>query len=216
MSTTTLQIPVSKDLKSSATEVAKEYGFSSLQEIVRVLLNYGNYDLKFYDEVESAENPNHKTITEHTTKLSEYIIHEIERDQLIIANELFVKFFNEIAWMVKDSGTLAPESFYQNQNPEISSLAVELLTHRHFLSENWEKMHKIPTVLEDTGIQKNIERLIYRYKKKRLDQIILDLERKNHDEYLAGNDHTELMIKIKEYKEIHSMISSSLGTVVLK
>lgn len=38
MNTTTLQVPLSKDLKSSATAVAKEFGFSSLQEIVRVLL----------------------------------------------------------------------------------------------------------------------------------------------------------------------------------
>lgn len=38
MNTTTLQIPVSKELKSSATAVAKEFGFSSLQEIVRVIL----------------------------------------------------------------------------------------------------------------------------------------------------------------------------------
>lgn len=38
MDTTILQIPVSKSLKSSATLVAKDYGFSSLQEIIRVLL----------------------------------------------------------------------------------------------------------------------------------------------------------------------------------
>jgi len=38
MDTTTLQIPVSKSLKADATIVAKEYGFSSLQEIVRVML----------------------------------------------------------------------------------------------------------------------------------------------------------------------------------
>ena len=38
MDTTILQIPVSKNLKSSATLVAKDYGFSSLQEIIRVLL----------------------------------------------------------------------------------------------------------------------------------------------------------------------------------
>jgi len=38
MDTTTLQIPISKDLKSSATIVARDYGFSSLQEIVRVFL----------------------------------------------------------------------------------------------------------------------------------------------------------------------------------
>lgn len=38
MNTTTLQVPISKDLKSSATVVAQDYGFSSLQEIVRVIL----------------------------------------------------------------------------------------------------------------------------------------------------------------------------------
>jgi len=38
MDTTTLQVPLSKNLKSEATNVAKEYGFSSLQEVVRVLL----------------------------------------------------------------------------------------------------------------------------------------------------------------------------------
>ncbi|MEK7497642.1 MAG: hypothetical protein AAB656_01855 [Patescibacteria group bacterium] len=38
MNTTTLQIPISKDLKASATAVAKDFGFSSLQEVTRVLL----------------------------------------------------------------------------------------------------------------------------------------------------------------------------------
>ena len=33
-----MQIPISKSLKVDATNVAKEYGFSSLQEIVRVML----------------------------------------------------------------------------------------------------------------------------------------------------------------------------------
>lgn len=39
MDTTTLQVPLTKTLKSNATTVAKEYGFSSLQEIVRVMLS---------------------------------------------------------------------------------------------------------------------------------------------------------------------------------
>lgn len=38
MSTTNLQVPVSKSLKTSALAAAKEYGFSSLQEFVRVVL----------------------------------------------------------------------------------------------------------------------------------------------------------------------------------
>lgn len=38
MDTTILQIPLKKSLKSSALEVAEEYGFSSLQDIIRLIL----------------------------------------------------------------------------------------------------------------------------------------------------------------------------------
>jgi len=38
MDKTIIQIPVSKDLKSMAEEVASDYGFSSLQEIIRVFM----------------------------------------------------------------------------------------------------------------------------------------------------------------------------------
>ena len=38
MDTTTLQVPLKKSLKAEATLVAKEYGFSSLQDVVRFML----------------------------------------------------------------------------------------------------------------------------------------------------------------------------------
>lgn len=38
MNRTILQIPVSKDLKKSAEVAAEDYGFSSLQEIIRVFM----------------------------------------------------------------------------------------------------------------------------------------------------------------------------------
>ena len=38
MNMTNLQVPISKSLKNDATAVAREYGFSSLQEITRVIL----------------------------------------------------------------------------------------------------------------------------------------------------------------------------------
>ncbi len=38
MNTTILQIPMTKSLKQSAQEVANEYGFTSLQDLLRVVL----------------------------------------------------------------------------------------------------------------------------------------------------------------------------------
>ena len=39
MSTTTLQIPITKRVRDSATKAAREQGFSSLQEVVRGFLS---------------------------------------------------------------------------------------------------------------------------------------------------------------------------------
>lgn len=39
MDTVTLQVPMNKSLRDSAAAVAADYGFSSLQEVIRVLLN---------------------------------------------------------------------------------------------------------------------------------------------------------------------------------
>lgn len=38
MNNTNLQVPISKDLKANSLAAAREYGFSSLQELVRVFL----------------------------------------------------------------------------------------------------------------------------------------------------------------------------------
>ena len=39
MATTTLQIPITKRVRDNATKAAREQGFSSLQEVVRVFLS---------------------------------------------------------------------------------------------------------------------------------------------------------------------------------
>lgn len=39
MDTVTLQVPMNKSLRDSAAMVAADYGFSSLQEVIRVMLN---------------------------------------------------------------------------------------------------------------------------------------------------------------------------------
>lgn len=39
MNTVTLQVPMSKTLRQQAQVVADEYGFSSIQEVIRLFLN---------------------------------------------------------------------------------------------------------------------------------------------------------------------------------
>lgn len=42
-----LQIPINKKVRDSATKLAKEYGYSSLQEVIRVMVaSFANRELK--------------------------------------------------------------------------------------------------------------------------------------------------------------------------
>ena len=71
-------------------------------------------------------------------------------------------------------------------------------------------MHKIPIIKETTDISENINKFILRYRKRILDIMIeeIDLKIKNNENY-----EPFMQEKIK-YKEIHSLISNELGTVV--
>ena len=63
MATATLQIPIQKHLRDKAAKVAKQRGFSSLQEVVRLFLN------QFADRrVDIAFNPPVVRLSEENDK----------------------------------------------------------------------------------------------------------------------------------------------------
>ena len=174
------------------------------KEFIRLLINFFSFEL-FLEQLDENNNPQDFKIS-----LGTFLIEELRRDNIEIRNPLNNKIFSLITEDFDSGKELQISKYINYPDPEITSYIINLLSEKYIFSENWDIMHKIPIIKETTDISENINKFILRYRKRILDIMIeeIDLKIKNNENY-----EPFMQEKIK-YKEIHSLISNELGTVV--
>ena len=166
------------------------------KEIIRLLLNYGNEKLK-------AE--------ENTISIASFIIEELKVDNINFENEQYQSLLDEISSHLKDDGKINLNYFTLHQNPSVSKLAIDLISKKHNLSENWKERHKILTGTEENKIRKTVESSIYGLKLK-----LLDTKLNNIQLQLKENpDDTQHFTKAyAKYLQIRKKIAAKLGRTI--
>lgn len=98
-------------------------------DLIRLLLLFGNYELEM------------KTEDDNTVKIaiSDYIIQDLENDNLSFENELYCKIIDEFKKAIAENITLNTAYFTNHSNHQISSAAIELISTPYELSDNWER-----------------------------------------------------------------------------
>ena len=187
---------------------------SQEREIIRLLLNYGNEQIQFQETVEN-EIGKKETVT-HTCTVAAFITEEIIRDEVKLADGRYKFFFSESCSLISNGLQITPEHFYKIENPEISALAVELLSPKYFLSNNWHEMHQIAVPLEETNLKDTVEKAVYHLKNKMVMTLIEDNQHKLKEAYARGEDYTLLLEHQKKLDEVKKQISKTLGIDVLR
>jgi DNA primase len=187
---------------------------SQEKEIIRLLLNYGNEGMQFHDTIVN-ESGKKETVT-HSYTAASFITEELIRDDIKIADTRLRFFFAECCTLLSQGVPITPEHFYKIENPEISALAVELLSPKYFLSGNWQDMHQIAVPLEETNLKDTVEKAVYHLKNKMVMKMIEDNQHKLKEAYAGGEDYTLLLEHQKKLDEVKKQISKSLGIDVLR
>jgi DNA primase len=187
---------------------------SQEREIIRLLLNYGNEQIQFHDTIEN-ENGKKESVTHHYTVAS-FITEELMRDEIRISDARFRFFFTESCALLNSGSSITPEHFYKIENPEVSSLAVELLSPKYFLSINWNEMHQISVPLEEANLSDTVEKAVYHLKNKMVMKMIEDNQHKLKEAYAKGEDYTLLLEHQKKLDEVKKQISRTLGIDILR
>ena len=200
-------------LPQQSDEFSTEY---QEREIIRLLLNFGNRPILFYEDVEIPGAGGKKETVTHSCLVCQYIVDEIERDQLTVSNELYRAIFGETASLISRGEEVTPEHFYKSHNPDISSLAVELLSPKYFLSENWETMHKILVPSEELNLKDSVEKAVFHLKNKMVMKMITENQQKLKEAQKLGEDYEPILEYQKKLDEVKKMISKTLGIDVLK
>jgi DNA primase len=189
---------------------------SQEREIIRLLLNFGNNELHFYEETDTIGHDGKKETITSTVKVLKFIIDELERDNIEIENAAYARMFGEMAAIVKASEVFDPNHFLTNENPDVSGLAVELLSPMYLLSENWEAMHSILVPLEESNLKDSVEKSVYHLKNKRVMKMLLENQKKMKEAHATGEEYMHLMEHHKELEKVKMEISKVLGIDILK
>ena len=162
------------------------------EEVLRLLLNYGNETFILDEEEESV---------------AAMIINELENDGIEFSTPIHSEIYQEIIAKIEETGKIHILSFINSNKENISSLAVNLVATPHSISNNWEERHKIYTGLESQKMQKTTKKAILSLKKGVVDFQISELQKAIKEETIdiAG------IKKLSELTKIKTQIAKLLG-----
>jgi DNA primase len=104
--------------------------YQAEKEVIRLLLVHGNQTFTFKD----ADNNLHEIV------VKEYLLHEIENDELEFNHPVYHQIFNEFKEYYYANDSLPEKYFIYHPDTVVSSTVVDLLTsHNYNLSKIWHK-----------------------------------------------------------------------------
>lgn len=186
----------------------EKQGYYQERELLKLLLNYGAQDLL----LDTTDENGFPAVYRET--VARYIIDDLAHDKLVFDNPTHRKIMQLYSEGL-DNGVVPHEQhFITHPEPDISLLAIDLLTERYELSKNWER-HKIfvKSITED--LKQSIDSNLLDYKSKIIESRLPELMQQLESE-TDGEAQDKLL---KEYKNLNDMkvkINNLLGKVIIR
>jgi len=170
-------------------------------EFLRFLLKHCNAAIQLKDQDESYE-----------TTVKDFMIGEIEADELVSENALFKKIFQDVAGHI-DHDDFDPWKFFvYHSDGEVSKLATDLLSDKYIESKRWAKAGAY-TEKEEDILDVLIPRIVNEYKLSKVKIMLNEIE-KEITEASAANDFDRVIEEQSVYmnlKRVEKELSRALG-----
>ena len=191
-------VPVPDTLNAEAQE----------RDFMRILLMYGEYEMPI--EIVNEEG---KREVIHLS-VADYLIGNLEHDFMTLQCEVYSKMLKEYLELVKDNQMPSHHNFTSHEEESVRSEAVNVLTTRHQISENWKTKHGILTESEEYVIGKAAKDCLFRMKMRHVQIASKSIESQLENE----SNEDEVMMLLAEKKrldEVRKQLADNFGTVVL-
>ena len=172
---------------------------------LRYLLKYCNTVL-FEDE--DTENPNEI----HEIKVAEFMVQELENDDLIPENKLFRQIFFDVKENLENDRFDPWKHFIYHSDSEVSKLATDLLSEKFIESKRWTKAGAF-TEKEEEILDFLVPKIIYEYKLRKIKLMMEGIE-KEIDVAAKENDFDRVIEEQSKYmnlKRVEKFLSDKLG-----
>ncbi len=158
-------------------------------------------------EVES-ETPNEV----ETISVGEFMIDELEKDDLFSANRIFQQIFNEVKENLDNEQFDPWKHFIYHPNGEVSKLATDLLSEKFIESKRWNKAGAF-TEKEEDILDFLIPKIIHEYKIRRIQMMLEEIEIEIN-QAAKDNDFEKVIEEQSKYmnlKRVERFLSDKLG-----
>jgi len=163
------------------------------EEIIRILLNYGNEIISY-----GSEN----------ISICEFIFSELKSDNIVFQNEPHNKIYLEIERLY-NSKNFNESYFISHIDNKISKFCINLISNKHSISENWANRHKIYTNVESQNLKKTAEKSVLMLKAQHLEEEIYSIQTKIKSNTAESKDITLLNNLIKIKNKISKLVGRS-------
>lgn len=201
--------PVQEELIVEEKKLVNELDSSPQEhDIIRLMITYG-------DKIVTIENLDEEgKPMDVEIKAAELIIHELLHDNIILENLLYNSIFNEfVTTFHNEERILDQKYFIHHENMAISSLAVDVLSFPHSISD-WESQDIYITKEEDI-LKRSIYNAIYALKSIKVDIMKNDI-RKKIQETTSYEEVLELLTILRQIENARVLINKPLGRIITK
>lgn len=206
------ELPITEENYTPFTEEERQEAETDIEhwedEIIRLLIAFGDQTI----ELEGLDEENKEQ--KHHVHISTYIISNMITDELVFENETYQTIFNEyVVWMNEDK-TPTHQDFISHQNPDINSIAIDVLSHKYQISENWER-HSIFVNKEENQLNLAVLNTIYAFKLSKLNKITNQLQEEIKNAK-TDDDSLILMSQLLGYQTAKKQLAAKLGRIILR
>jgi DNA primase len=199
------------DILITKQEVVEEdYVYGYEREIIRLLLNYGTEEISVEQKTEDPE-------VVFTRSVMSVIISDLAVDNIFPGNPTFRKIFEEFEYLTNNNLDYDAQNFSSHEDAEVRDVAIELLSQRHTISENWESRGVI--IHTEKSLLKNaVLSSIHTLKIARIEQMIHENRDKLKVAESEGNEPA-LENHIQHHQALETLksdLAKFRGIVVLK
>ena len=175
------------------------------KDLIRLMLNYGSLSIPLEIKSDSGET------SEEQYPLAQFIIEEMLTDNLLYKNDTYQTIFNEFVDGLENGLLINDQHFIQN--PNLTSIVVDLTTSENTLSENWEKKHQIQTKTEPLRLKQAAIESVFIYKLRVTENLIL--EKQNQLKDISNNSETDIKLaEINELMKVRNIFANELGIII--
>tara|TARA_B100000963_G_scaffold8172_1_gene6418 strand:+ start:19719 stop:21605 length:1887 start_codon:yes stop_codon:yes gene_type:complete len=162
------------------------------QEILRILINYGNKSIGLDDNKEYVAS---------------IIARELQVDEIKFSKELHQNTYDEIIKIIKNTGVIDVQKLINNTNSNMSKFCIDLIAQAHDISNNWKERHNIMTGREDEKMRKTTEKAILSLKKEIVDTKISQIQ----SQIKQGSISEETVKILNDLIKVKTKIAKVLG-----